>query len=188
MDHPIQDIHRKLVEKCQSGDRKAQYELYNAYARAMYNLCFRMLNQAEEASDLLQDSFIDAFTRIHSFRFESTFGAWLKRIVINKCINAIQKRKLELVDREIPETYPDSSNEDGIDEEMLQLSVDRVKKAMMQLPDNARLVFSLYLFEGYDHTEIADILHITESTSKTQFMRAKQRVKEILLAMPDYTH
>jgi RNA polymerase sigma factor (sigma-70 family) len=186
LDQQINDIHRRLVELCQQGDRKAQYELYNAYAKAMYNICFRMMNQADEASDMLQEAFIDAFTRIGSFRFESTFGAWLKRIVINRCINSLQKRKLEFTEVEISEAlFPDEEDE-SIDEDQLQLSIERVKNAMLQLPENARIVFSLYLLEGYDHSEIAEILSITESTSKTQFMRARQRVKEILLAMPDY--
>lgn len=183
MNPEVHDIHYKLVKACQAGDRKAQYELYNSYAKAMYNICFRMMNQADEATDMLQEAFIDAFTRIGSFRFESTFGAWLKRIVVNKCINALQKRRIQFADEDINEHYFVDDDE-TIDEEALQLSVENVKKAMLRLPENARIVFSLYLLEGYDHTEIAEILNITESTSKTQFMRAKQRVKEILLAMP----
>ncbi|MBK7031251.1 MAG: RNA polymerase sigma factor [Bacteroidales bacterium] len=185
MNTEVHDIHHKLVKACQAGDRKAQYELYHSYAKSMYNICCRMMNQTDEASDMLQEAFIDAFSRIGTFRFESTFGAWLKRIVINKCINALQKRRLQFTDDEIPENFPDDTNENSIDEEQLKLSVERVKKAMNQLPENARIVFSLYLLEGYDHTEIAEILNITESTSKTQFMRARQRVKEILLVMPE---
>jgi RNA polymerase sigma factor (sigma-70 family) len=179
----IHDIHRKLVEACQAGDRKAQYELYHSYAKAMYNICLRMMNQSDEANDLLQEAFIDAFVRINTFRFESTFGAWLKRIVVNKCINALQKRRIEFVGEELSESEIRVDEDENIDEEELQLSVERVKKAMSQLPGNARIVFSLYLFEGYDHTEIAEILNISESTSKTQFMRARLRVKEILLSM-----
>lgn len=184
MDQQVIDIHRKLVEQCQKGDRKAQYELYNSYAKAMYNICLRMMNNADEARDMLQEAFIDAFIRIHTFRFESAFGAWLKRIVINKCINALQKRRIEFADAEIDDNYIADNENDAIDEDQLRLSIERVRKAMYQLPENARIVFSLYLLEGYDHSEIADILHITESTSKTQFMRARQRVKEILIAMP----
>jgi len=143
-----------------------------------------MMNQADEASDMLQEAFIDAFTRIGSFRFESTFGAWLKRIMINRCINSLQKRRLEFADEDISESLLPMEDEDNIDEGQLRLSVERVKKAVNQLPENARIVFSLYLLEGYDHSEIAEILHITESTSKTQFMRARRRVKEILLTIP----
>ena len=184
MSSQVPDIHRKLVEACQAGDRKAQYEVYNSYSRAMYNLCLRMMNNTDEASDMLQEAFLDAFTRIGTFRFESTFGAWLKRIVINKCINALQKRKIEFVDEDIENENHIIENDEGIDEDALSLSVERVKKAILLLPENARIVFSLYLLEGYDHSEIAEILKITESTSKTQFMRARQRVRDILIAMP----
>lgn len=177
------DIHRQLVEACKAGDRKAYNDLYNSYAKAMYNICHRMMNDAEEARDMLQESFVDAFRRLESFRFESTFGAWLKKIVINKCINALEKRRIVWVEEDINEN-PVATGDGDINEEELQLSVERVKKAMNSLPEGARVIFSLYLLEGYDHTEISEILHISESTSKTQFMRARQMVKEILLAMP----
>jgi RNA polymerase sigma-70 factor (ECF subfamily) len=173
-----------LVEACKAGNRKAYNELYNSYAKAMYNICYRMMNNAEEAKDMLQESFVDAFRRLESFRFESTFGAWLKKIVINKCINALEKRKVVWVDEEIPDDQLSASETESVDEEELHLSVERVKKAMNQLPEGARVIFSLYLLEGYDHTEISEILHISESTSKTQFMRARQMVKELLLKMP----
>jgi RNA polymerase sigma factor (sigma-70 family) len=180
------EIHRQLVEACKAGDRKAYNELYNSYARAMYNICNRMMSNAEEAQDMLQEGFIDAFRRIGSFRFESTFGAWLKKIVINKCINALEKRKITWADEEIDDSRMDIDDNETIDEEQLQLSVERVKKAMNKLPEGARIIFSLYLLEGYDHSEIAEIMHISESTSKTQFMRARQMVKEILLSTPQF--
>ena len=183
LNQEIYDIHRQLVEACKAGNRKAYNELYDSYAKAMYNICYRMMNNAEETQDILQESFVDAFRRIETFRFESTFGAWLKKIVINKCSNALEKRKVTWADEEISDEYAENDNE-NIDEEELRLSVERVKKAMNRLPEGARVIFSLYLLEGYDHTEISEILHISESTSKTQFMRARQLVKEILLTMP----
>jgi RNA polymerase sigma-70 factor (ECF subfamily) len=173
-----------VVEACKAGNRKAYNELYNSYAKAMYNICFRMMNNAEEAQDMLQESFVDAFRRLESFRFESTFGAWLKKIVINKCINALEKRKISWVDEEITETMIPVVADEAVDEEELQLSVERVKKALNLLPEGARVIFSLYLLEGYDHTEISEILRISESTSKTQFMRARNMVRDILLSMP----
>ena len=184
MNQQIYDIHRKLVEDCKAGNRKAYSELYNSYAKAMYNICYRMMNDAEEARDMLQEGFVDAFRRLESFRFESTFGAWLKKIMVNKCINTLEKRRITWEEEEVSDSYADTADEDKVDEEQLQLSVERVKKAMNRLPEGARVIFSLYLLEGYDHTEISEILHISESTSKTQFMRARQMVKEILLTMP----
>jgi len=172
-----EDIHKKLVERCIRGERNAQFELYKLYSKAMFNICYRMLNNRTDAEDMLQEIFSDAFSRLKSFRFDSTIGAWLKRITVNKCINEInrKKTKLEFVE-EIPEII---SREE---EEKMGLSVDKVKSAMEVLPNGSRIVFSLYLLEGYDHEEIGQILNISESTSKTQFMRAKQKVKEILIS------
>jgi RNA polymerase sigma-70 factor (ECF subfamily) len=174
-----------LLEECRAGKRNAQRELYGLYAKAMYNVCYRMMNDAEEAGDMLQEAFIDAFMRLHTFRNESTFGVWLKKIVINKCINARQRRKIEWISANNIELDDKIDEQDTIDEDELKMSVERVRMAMKQLPDGGRMIFSLYLFEGYDHAEIAQILNITESTSKTQFMRARNKVKEILLAMPN---
>jgi len=141
-----------------------------------------MMNNTEEAKDMLQEGFVEAFRRLESFRFESTFGAWLKKIVINKCINALEKRRIVWVDEEVADSQIADATSESIDEEELKLSVERVKKAMSQIPEGARVIFSLFLFEGYNHAEISEILHISESTSKTQFMRARLMVKEILLA------
>ena len=96
MAEAYQDIHREIIELSKKGNPKAQYQLYKLYSKAMFNICVRMLNSIEEAEDLLQESFTDAFMKLNSFRYESSFGAWLKRIVINKCINSIQKKKIDL--------------------------------------------------------------------------------------------
>lgn len=175
------DIHRDIIEKSKLGDSAAQYKLYSLYAKAMYNLACRMMNNREEAEDMLQESFTDAFSRLDSFRYESGFGSWIKRIVINHCLNEIKRRKadlqffedMSLFDNAIPE---DTGYEVG-------LSVENVRKAMDYLPNGSKMIFSLYLLEGYDHVEISQILKISESNSKSQYMRAKQKVKEVLKEM-----
>jgi RNA polymerase sigma factor (sigma-70 family) len=173
-----QDIPRDIVELSKAGNRKAQYQLYKLYSKAMFNICYRMLNSIEEAEDLLQESFAEAFNKLESFRFESTFGAWLKRIVVNRCINHLKKRRADLVfTEELPEPKP---NHEESDFEQIQLELMKVHKAMELLPDGYRVIFSLYLIEGYDHSEIAQIMGITESTSKSQFSRARQKIKEII--------
>lgn len=174
----IQDIHKDIIEQSKKGNRGAQYKLYQSYSRAMFNICFRMMNDREEAEDMLQESFTEAFRRLDSFRFESTFGAWLKRITINRCINEIKRKKAQLQFFDDMSPFDDKSDEG--DEYSAGLSVDRIRKAMEALPKGARLIFSLYLLEGYDHQEISQILSISESNSKTQYMRAKNRIKEIL--------
>jgi len=171
------DPERLLVEACKRGDRLAQHRLYHQYHRAMYNTCLRMLKIDADAEDALQNAFIDVFTKLDSFRYESTIGAWIKRIVVNTCINHLKKRKLLTSewDERIPEPQLTTvdSHEQGY-------QVAKIKKALQELPDGYRTVFSLYLLEGYDHAEIGEILTISEATSKSQFSRAKQRLREML--------
>jgi len=147
----------------------------------MFNIAMRILNHENEAADILQESFLDAFTRITNFRQETTFGLWIKQIVINRSISRLRKRKLELVsldDLDIDTIAEPDDQED----EALQLQVLEIKKAMQLLPDGYRVILSLYLLEGYDHEEIAYVLNITESTSRTQFLRAKRKLRELLKA------
>ncbi|MFW0714791.1 RNA polymerase sigma factor [Pedobacter sp. N23S346] len=171
------DKNLELVKACMQGSRAAQFELYKLYAKAMYNVALRILNYEEEAEDVLQESFLDAFTRIVDFRQETTFGLWLKQIVINKSINYLRKRKMEFVSTDEISEVPDDVSFDDYDN---QLKAEEVRKAITQLPDGYRVVLSLYLLEGYDHEEIAHILKISENTSRTQYMRAKKKLKGIL--------
>jgi RNA polymerase sigma factor (sigma-70 family) len=177
------DIHSDIIEQCKQGSARAQYRLYNQYARAMYNLCLRMMNTQEEAEDMLQEAFSLAFARLHSFRYESTFGAWLKRIVVNHCINEINRRKVELNFFDDMHYFEGEDKNDNELEYEDMLNVQNIKKAMEQLPKGSRMIFSLYLLEGYDHVEISEILKISESNSKSQYMRARRKVKEILMNM-----
>jgi len=172
-----QSTHRNIVEQCQTGNRQAQFELYRLYSKAMYNLCLRMVRDEGNAEDLLQNSFTDVFTKINTFRFESSIGAWIKRITVNNCINFLKKRRLEI--QELDDRYhhiPVAQAETPD----CKLSIDQVNKALLQLPDGYRVVFSLYLMEGYDHKEIGQVLGITEATSKSQYSRAKAKLRGIL--------
>ena len=161
--------HYDIVEACKSGDRKAQFELYKLYSKAMYNICMRMLNSAENAEDALQNSFVDVFSKLDSFRFESSIGAWIKRIVINNCINQIKKRRLDFAELNDNLHFVADDNHTStttFSDEVL--NVELIQKAIMQLPEGYRVVFSLYAMEGYDHEEIGEILGVTEATSKSQ--------------------
>lgn len=170
------DKHLHLVEECRKANRKAQFELYKLYAKAMYNVALRILAHEAEAEDVIQEAFLDAFTRIDSFRGETTFGLWLKQIVINKSINQLRKRKTELVSME----GVDLAAEEIEDPTDIEMKVVEVKEAIAQLADGYRVVLSLYLFEGYDHEEIAHILKISENTSRSQYMRAKLKLNSLL--------
>ncbi len=173
------DQHFDLVVECRNGSRKAHNDLYKLYSRAMFNIAMRILNDADEAADVLQEAFIDAFGRIADFRQETTFGLWMKQIVINKSISQLRKRRMELVsiDDTDVESIPD---EEVPDQEELELQVRQVRAVIQQLPDGYRVVLTLYLLEGYDHEEISHILRISENTSRTQFMRARRKLAEML--------
>ncbi|HSH19557.1 MAG TPA: RNA polymerase sigma factor [Draconibacterium sp.] len=174
-----EEIHKTIIEACKKGDERQKYKLYQLYSKAMFNVCWRMMNNREEAEDMLQEAFSQAFLKLDSFRYDSSFGAWLKRIAINTCINAKNKRKVELTFMEEMHRFDQPQQTDDNDED-LQLTVAGITKAMEKLPEGGRIIFSLYLLEGYDHSEISQILNISESTSKSQFMRAKRRIVEIL--------
>lgn len=162
------------------GDRKAQFRLYSQYSKAMYNLAYRFMNNREDAEDMLQEAFTDCFKNIRSYRSESTFGQWLKRILINKCINHLKKKKTDLV---YYENVPDTS-----DEEQSELIPDTLAifNGIEMLPDGYRIILTLHLLEGYPHSDIASLLGISESTSKSQYSRARGRLRTILKNTQNY--
>lgn len=172
------DIHHELVKESLAGSIKAQHQLYKLYAGAMFYTCYHMMHSHEEAEDMLQEAFSEAFITLDRFRFESTFGTWLKRIVINKCINEIKRKKTDLKFSDDMGHYEDTYVEG--EDSLPNLNIELVKVAMNELPEGGRVIFQLYLLEGYDHREIAQILGVSESNSKSQYMRAKNKIKEIL--------
>jgi RNA polymerase sigma-70 factor (ECF subfamily) len=142
----------------------------------MYNVTYRITNDPDDAEDVLQEAFISIFRNLRSFKGESSIGAWIKRIVVNASINHVKKQKM--IYAPVDENLEDEPERH--DHENIELEIARVKEAIQQLPDGFRTVLTLYLIEGYDHREIADILNISESTSKSQYNRAKKKLKEIL--------
>jgi RNA polymerase sigma-70 factor (ECF subfamily) len=140
-----------------------------------------MVSNHSDAEDVLQNSFLDVFTRLDSFRFESSIGAWIKRIVINNCINFLNKRRIRF--DELDEHHIEIEEEATATDSMT-LNVPLIHTAISELPEGYRVVLSLYLLEGYDHTEIAQILNISEATSKSQYSRARQRLKQIIQSNP----
>ena len=176
MEASFTDKHYELVVACKQGDRQSQFKLYNLYAKAMYNTALRIVQDAAEAADVLQEAFIDAFSRLDSFRQESTFGLWMKQIVVNKSISTLRKRKLEL---QLLGDGEEPANEEDIEND-IELQVNTIKQAINKLPDGYRLVLTLYLLEGYDHEEIAHILRISEATSRSQYLRGKRKLLSYL--------
>lgn len=167
--------HKELLERSMAGDSTAQFRLYELYVDAMYNVVLRLVGHREEAEDVLQDTFVDAFKNLHSFKYKSSFGAWIKRIAINKSINHIKVKRIQLAPLEDHAYYLTEEKE-----EPKSYNIEKVKNAISKLPNGFKQIFSLYLFEGYTHKEIAEILDISEATSKSQYHRAKKKLIEIM--------
>jgi RNA polymerase sigma factor (sigma-70 family) len=171
-----------LLEECKKGNIDAQFRLYNQYSKAMFNLARRITNNREDAEDMLQETFVECFRKIGSFRGESTFGAWLKSILINRCINHLRKKRVDLVYLEnLPETSGDTEPEP-------EYNIEKIADGIEKLPDGYRVILTLYLLEGYDHSEIAQILGISESTSKSQYSRAKDKLRKLLSGKQIWTN
>ena len=178
MELAVQADTNELVRRSRGGDPRSFQLLYKQYARAMYNTALRILASTADAEDVLQEAFIDAFRNLDRFAEQSTFGAWLRQIVVYKAINQLKKKKLVLV--EASEETWEAADPEGPDPEAEVLQVHRIREAMEQLPTGFRTVLSLYLFEGYDHEEIAGILGVTHTTVRTQYVRGKKRLLEII--------
>ena len=162
-----------------SGEQKAQFQLYKLYYKAMYNTCLRIVNDSLEAEDIMQESFLKAFEKINFYKGEVSFGAWLKRIVVNHSLDELRKRKLitDSLEDSVYEIKEEEKGEINID---IQWKIEEIKKEINNLPDGYRIVISLYLIEGYDHDEISEIMNISSSTSRSQCARAKKKLIECL--------
>jgi RNA polymerase sigma factor (sigma-70 family) len=172
----FRNLHQDLLDSCKIGDQKAQFQIYKLYYKAMYNTSVRIVNDTMEAEDIMQESFLSAFEKIDTYSGTVSFGAWLKKIVINRSLDALGKKKAVFEDIESHIGIRDESSEDQIRYEEMDVKVEEVKEAIEKLPDGYRVILSLYLLEGYDHDEIADILSISSSTSRSQLSRAKQKL------------
>ena len=178
MENAYINIHQEIIDACKAGDRNAQFRIYKLYHKAMYNTSLRIVNDTMEAEDIMQESFLHAFRRIHTYSGEGSFGSWLKRIVINNSLDTLRKRKDQVSIEDENLEFPDIAEENR--EEEIQLQVAEVKEAISELPEEYREIITLFLLEGYDHEEISEILHISNNLSRTRFVRAKQKVLKII--------
>jgi RNA polymerase sigma-70 factor (ECF subfamily) len=172
------ELHSHIIDACKNNDAKAQMQLYDLYCKAMCAIACRYVKDNFIAEDIMQDSFIKAFQNINSFKGEVSFGAWLKRIVINSSLDWLKKKKLELVS--INEEVYQKVEEDEDWSIAHGLQADVIVKTIQSLKEKYSIVLSLYLLEGYDHQEIAQVLGITEVTSRTHLMRGKKQLQQIL--------
>jgi len=169
------DIHIKLIEDCRKGSKKAQFEIYKRYYKAMFNVCNRIVNDQMEAEEVMHDAFLKAFRNLDSFSCEVSFGAWLRKIMINQSLDNLRKRKIDfepLNDKIEDSTFFEPDNTKSSE----NYDIQAIRDELLKLPEGYRIVLSLYLLEGYDHDEIGEILNISASTSRSQFYRARQKL------------
>ena len=171
---------KALIQSCIEGNTEAQYVIYTQNAKKVYNSCYRITRNVEDAEDLVQEVFVTAFKSLHNFRNESKLSTWLRSIAIRMSLQHIKKKRIDLV-------YQDeiaTSTEDESDAEFEMgdntIGIEEIKEAVNELSNGYRIILSLYLLEGYSHQEIAEYLNINVGTSKSQYSRAKTQLKKIL--------
>ncbi len=167
-------LNNNIVEDCKQNNTKAQMQLYDMYCQAMFTIALRYVKDSFVAEDMMQDAFLKVFKNINSFKGEVTIGAWIKRIVINQCIDYLKKKRIELVSIEEKELTIANDGDWMVKEEV---TTSIVTSAINSLPEKYKVVLNLYLIEGYDHQEIAEVLNITEVNSRSQLMRGKNKLK-----------
>jgi RNA polymerase sigma factor (sigma-70 family) len=175
LEEDYRNINQPLIDRCRTGDRKAQSELYGIYCKRMYSTSLRILGNSADAEDAMQEAFLSAFRNLDTYQGKVSFGAWLRKIVINRSLDYLKKRKIRFEEVTERNAGPD---DDGT--YLGEVDVNRIHKAIQTLPAGYRVVLSLHLVEGYDHEEISQILNISNSASRTQYLRAKNKLKDIL--------
>ncbi|MCM5663113.1 RNA polymerase sigma factor [Galbibacter mesophilus] len=178
-----QELHTdQLLVLCRQGKQAAQMEIYNRYYRAMYNTALRIVKDSFEAEDVMQESFLNAFTKLDSFKAEVTFGAWLKRIVINNSIHHYRKQNQNNIPLDDVMYRVEDKDEVEPDYELTNIKAQKVLQTMNMLKDNYRIALTLYLIEGYDYEEIGDIMQVSYANCRTTISRAKESLRQKLQA------
>ena len=161
--------------------KKTVEALFKSYTRGMYNICLRMTGNKQDAEDVLQDAFFQAYVNIDKLRSFDSFGSWIKKIVVNQSIKFLRSRVLFLDIETVNQEFEDIPGD-----EIGEYPMEEINKCIRELPDGCRIVFNLYLLENYSHKEIAEMLNISESTSKSQYQRARQLLQKKLKSKQVY--
>jgi RNA polymerase sigma-70 factor (ECF subfamily) len=172
-------IEQQLVKRCISGDRKAQKELFEVYAKKMMGVCLRYARTTQEAEDMLQDGFIRVFTHLNTFKFDGPLDAWIRRVVVNASLRHVNKKAFSYESIGIPEYYDAPVVSDAIS----KLSEQELIVLINKLPIGYKTVFNLYVIEGYSHREISEMLDCGESTSRSQLAKAKRSLQKLIESM-----
>ena len=175
----IKNIHQDLIDRCKENDRMAQMKMYDLYNRAVYGTIIRLIKDPMETEDLMQDTFLSAYSNMTNYRSEASFGTWIKKIAINKSLNSLRKKSPDFLD--IPGEKIADKNDSEYDEQTNRFTLKEIKEEINRLPEGYRVVINLYLLEGMDHDEISDILEIKPVTSRSQYLRAKKKLAKNLM-------
>ncbi len=173
---------KELIKRCCKNDPRAQQELYEKYAPKMYGVCFRYVCNREVAQDLLHDGFITVFLKIGGFRHEGSFEGWMRRIFVNTVLAFLRKNDVLQDSEPVDGLFRMGNDEASAIDKMAE---SELLRCIGQLPEGYRAVLNLFAIEGYSHKEIAEMLHISEGTSRSQYLRAKQYLKNLLQKQED---
>jgi len=179
VDQKYKNIHQELIEDCRNGNPKAQFEIYKLYYKAMFNTSLRLVNDRMEAEDVMQEAFLSAFRNIHTYKEEVSFGAWLRKIVVNRSLDVLKKRRIEQEPLDERRTSIIDEDDSEIISETAQ-KVAELKQHISELPESYRIMITLHLIEGYDHEEISEILGMTNANVRTTYSRARKKLQEML--------
>ncbi len=169
---------QELIQGCLYNDMLAQRELYNRYSPKMLALCYRYAQNREDAEDMLQEAFVKVFSKMHTFQNKGAFEGWIRRIMVHTCINVLKRNKKFADHADISEAFDLQLHEESI---ASILQAKQVVACIRLLPVGFRTVLNLYAVEGYNHKEIAELLDIGESTSRSQYARAKSALLNLLI-------
>lgn len=164
---------------CLSGDEKGYTRLYNKYAKRLYNTIYRIVAHTSESEDILQETFVAVFSDLEKLSVVENFGAWIKRVAINKAISSVRKRKMAFTD--IEETdIPDSDSYKLDDNENLECQLSELESVIAQLPETYRMIIHLHVFEDIQQAEIGNMLGISHTAVRSQYHRAKLKIMHLL--------
>ena len=166
-----------LINECIKGESKAQKQLYEKYAPAMMSICFRYVREKETAYDLLQDGFVTLFTKIHTYSGNGSFPAWVRKVFVNTALEYLRRNDILRFSTDIDNACHLEDTDVSIFE---QMSANELLECIGRLPDKYRIVFNMCAIEGYSHAEIAQMLNIQESASRTQYVRARQFLQKMI--------
>lgn len=167
----------KLIDKCLKRDERYMKLLYDKYSAKMFGVCIRYFNSKEQAQDALQEGFIKVFSKLKTFKGKGSFEGWIRRIMVTTSLNIIRKNSKHFYNYDVDD-FSDRISDQSFNYDHLQL--EELLKMIHNLPKGYRTVFNLYEIEGYSHKEIADLLDVSENTSKSQLLKARRHLRKQL--------